>query len=101
MSADPSAWRKTQEAIKPGSVADAGFLWQCSDCRKGRRITIRVGAEIICGECWVKRGKPEITVAALEEAHLANLPSEREAETRKRMLARGGADRHRARSGRS
>jgi hypothetical protein len=73
----------------------------CDTCEeadelKRRRKYVEIDGRRMCAACWHRLGEPRSASAptAIEAALV-------EAKTRERMLARGGADRHLARSGKA
>lgn len=72
----------------------------CDRCRQDfdlqTTLFAAVNGRVICSECWHRAGSPfprrEASVAEIHAAELA---------IRERMQARGGADRHMVRSGKS
>ena len=69
------------------------WSWLCDRCRLPRVLFLRLGEENICAWCWARAGRPSPAPSPPNSAH--------EVAVRERMLARGGADRHTVRSGRS
>jgi hypothetical protein len=81
------------------------WLWYCSDCRgiplpsaDSWALFVRVNGLQLCASCWRARGRPWPVEEPPESSAAI---AEHEAEVRRRMLARGGTDRHLVRSGRT
>lgn len=90
----------------PAGEVSAGarpFYFYCSDCigipvypdQDATRFYVRVDGLVLCVSCWRARGRPWPTTPAPPPSH------EWEEAIRRRMLARGGADAHMVRSGRT
>lgn len=69
---------------------------RCDQCPRVRLLMLRIGRVHVCAACWRAAGRPAPHYVATP-AELAAI----EAATRKKMLDRGGADRHLVRAGRS
>ena len=69
----------------------------CGDCRDPG-LYLRISErDWLCSTCWHKQGQPSPLRTGLSPAQI----QEREYATIRRMLARGGTDRHLARSGKA
>lgn len=70
------------------------WLCECNrcECHRARSLMGRVGGRRVCPPCLLAHG---LVTDDLDETHRL------EERTRERMTARGGADRHRVRSGKS
>lgn len=65
----------------------------CDRCGAKRFLFARVNGERLCSGCWKSAGRPRgDDLGAVHDL---------EVRTREHMTARGGADRHRVRSGKS
>ena len=67
----------------------------CSVCDMPVDTFIRIDGRPLCARCWKAKGKPSSRPGNIQQVH------EAETATRERMLARGSADRHMVRSGKS
>lgn len=77
------------------SISTAPF-WHCDGCGQPRHLFALVLGKLLCVRCWRRAGSPfPRSTATPQELH------EIELATRERMNARGGADRHLVRSGKS
>jgi len=81
-------------------VSVAGAALHCDLCPpeawRPEQLHVVVDGRLFCGAHWRAAGRPfPRTEATVEELHQAELA------TRERMQARGGADRHMVRSGKS
>ena len=68
---------------------------ECSACRAPVEVFVRIDGRPLCAACWKGKGKPSSRPGNMQQVH------EAETATRERMLARGSADRHMVRSGKS
>ena len=67
----------------------------CDKCRRAFLLLVCTVQGCLCAECWKRLGKPGPPIMTMEAVHQAEL------EAREAMMARGGADRHMVRAGRS
>lgn len=80
----------------PGADFAMADLFACDDCHRPHLLFANFGGRLLCSGCWQAKGSPwPRRPATVEEIHTAEL------RTRERMQARGGADRHMVRSGKS
>jgi len=80
----------------PASEYAMADLFACDGCHKAFLLFVDFGGRKLCSDCWHAKGSPwPRRPATIEEIHAAEL------KTRERMQARGGADRHMVRSGKS
>jgi len=71
-------------------------LFACDGCHKACLLFVAFGGRLICSDCWRAKGSPwPKRPATVAEIHAAEL------RTRERMQARGGADKHLVRAGKS
>ena len=71
------------------------WLFECEGCRAARRLFAVVRGRLLCAACWKAAGAPYLRGNDPLQAFA------QEQETRQRMLARGGTDRHLARAGKA
>jgi hypothetical protein len=68
---------------------------ECGGCGRPVDLYARIDGTPACPRCWRRAGSPYPRRATMDEVHQA------EVRTRERMNARGGADRHMVRAGKS
>jgi hypothetical protein len=69
------------------------FLWRCDRGPQLARLFARIGAEILCADCWHAAGEPWPPPGPPTAEQLA--------EIERRMLRRGGSDRYRVLAGKA
>lgn len=86
----------TVEEVEDRPGMGMAVLFACDQCHEPRLLFAIFGTRLLCADCWHAKGSPwPKRPATVEEIHQAEL------RTRERMQARGGADRHMVRSGKS